>query len=64
MDGVKMEESTLSNPAGETASWPDSLLVEAVRREPPDIRKLGKVLLAVALAEQQQGTEPAQEGAG
>ena len=31
-----MEESTLSNPAGETASWPDSLLVEAVRREPPD----------------------------
>ena len=39
-------------------------IVRGVRREPPDIRKLGKVLLAVALAEQQQGTEPAQEGAG
>jgi hypothetical protein len=33
--------------------------VEGVRREPPDIRKLGKVLLAVVLAEQQRQAEAA-----
>ena len=29
-------------------------VVQGVRREPPDFRKLGRALLAVVLAEQQQ----------
>lgn len=41
--------------------------VEGVRREQPDIRKLGKALLAVALAEHQRATgtdAPHEESAG
>ncbi|WP_159054640.1 hypothetical protein [Streptomyces dysideae] len=39
--------------------------VEGVRRETPDIRKLGKALLAVVLAEQQRTADAAnpEEGA-
>ena len=39
-------------------------IVDGVRREPPDFRKLGKALLAVALAEQQLNAEAGRAGGG